>query len=85
MLETNTFDITTHTIFLRVRKEKIGWLKFIIDGYDGLATLSTLSVSEGLIKIWTPTSSLAQLFAVLNAVAEEITPFPTQTNAPTLD
>ncbi len=85
MLENNTFDITTFTIFLRIRKEKIGWLKFIIDGYDGLATLSTLSVSDGLIKIWTTKSSLAQLFAVLNAVAEEITPFPTQTNAPPLD
>lgn len=84
-METSTFDISTYTVFLRVRKEKIGWLKFIIEGYDGLATLSTLSVSEGLIKVWTTKSSLAQLFALLNAVAEEITPFPTQTNASILD
>ena len=84
-MKTDTFDSSTYTIFLRVRKEKIGWLKFIIEGYDGLATLSTLSVSEGLIKIWTTKSCLAQLFALLNAVAEEVTPFPTPPNVPTLD
>lgn len=84
-MKKDVFAPGTYTIFLRVRKEKIGWLKFIIEGYDGLATLSTLSVSEGLIKIWTTQSSLAQLFALLNAVAEEVTPFPTPTNVSPLD
>lgn len=79
-MKKEVFNATTYTIYLRVRKEKIGWLKFIIEGYDGLATLSTLSVSEGLIKIWTTHSSLAQLFALLDAVAGEVTPFPTPTH-----
>ena len=29
--------------YLLIRPEKISWLRFIFEGYDGLAVLSTLS------------------------------------------
>ncbi len=64
-------------IYLRIRKEKISWLKFILEGYDGLAMLSTISGKEGLVTIWTTLSGLKPLFSLLNDLAEELSTFTT--------
>ena len=39
--------------FLSIRPERIGWLRFILEGYDGLALLTTLSTDKGLVRIRT--------------------------------
>ncbi len=62
-------------IFLRIKKEKISWLKFILEGYDGMATLSTLSVTDGLVSIWTTHSYLPTLFDLLEELSIELNPY----------
>lgn len=56
-------------IFLHVRSEKIGWFRFILEGYDGLATLTTLSVQDGLVRLWTTSGNVQQVFELLADIA----------------
>ncbi len=39
------------TLYLRLNRERIAHLKFILEGYDGLALLSTIDAQQGLVKI----------------------------------
>ncbi|MBM9613548.1 DUF4911 domain-containing protein [Desulfobulbus rhabdoformis] len=39
--------------YLRIRPEKISWLRFIFEGYDGLAIVSTIAAKQGLVRIQT--------------------------------
>ncbi len=64
-------------IFLRIRRSRISWLKFILEAYDGLAILSTVSVSEGLVSVWTLEHNTQELFALLGELSETLTPYST--------
>lgn len=64
-----------HTIFLRILPAKIGWFKFILEGYDGLAVLTTVDRSIGLVSISFHLSSTGELFALLEALSGELTPY----------
>ncbi|WP_153306413.1 DUF4911 domain-containing protein [Desulfogranum japonicum] len=64
-------------IYLRIRPSQISWLKFIVEAYDGLALLSTVSVSEGLVTLWTLEHSIRELFALLGELAGNLTPYST--------
>ncbi|WP_161629969.1 DUF4911 domain-containing protein [Desulfogranum mediterraneum] len=74
----------SYSFFLRIRKEKIGWLKFILEGYDNMATISTISVSDGLVRIWTTGAALGEVFALLAALAGELSPYPAPADSPSL-
>ena len=63
------------SLFCRIRPARIGWLRHILEGYDGLALLSTLSAAEGLVRIQTPSCSYFALLNLLEALAPELTPF----------
>lgn len=73
-----SFDLSARVVFLKIRADKIGWFKFILEGYDGLATLSTLSVKEGLVQLWVPVAHVPTLFSLLEDLAPVLTPYPTQ-------
>ncbi|PIE58355.1 MAG: hypothetical protein CSA33_03980 [Desulfobulbus propionicus] len=65
-------------IYLRIRPARICWLKYILEAYDGLAVLSTISVQEGLVSLWTPEHNQCDLWALLGELSEDLTPYPTR-------
>lgn len=60
---------------LLIRPEKISWLRFILEGYDGLALLSTLSADQGLVRIQTLDCRFMETMRLLEALADNLTPF----------
>jgi len=64
--------------FLLIRPERISWLRFILEGYDGLATLSTLAVDRGLVRIQTLDCNMATIMRLLEELAEQLSPFTSQ-------
>ncbi|PIE59263.1 MAG: hypothetical protein CSA32_04880 [Desulfobulbus propionicus] len=60
------------TFFLVVKTEKIGWFKFILEGYDGLALITTISAEKGIVQLWTTSSSLPVLFSLLADIAPRL-------------
>jgi len=60
---------------LVIRPEKISWLRFILEGYDGLAILSTLSADQGLVRIQTLDCRFPETMRLLEALADNLTPF----------
>lgn len=62
--------------FLIIRPEKISWLRFIFEGYDGLAIVSTISAQQGLVRIQTLDCRFAEAMRLIAALAEDLTPYP---------
>lgn len=61
--------------YLFIRPEKISWLRFIFEGYDGLAILSTVSAATGLVRVQTPGSRFTETMQLLAALAIDLTPY----------
>ncbi|MCL1980398.1 MAG: DUF4911 domain-containing protein [Proteobacteria bacterium] len=61
--------------FLLIRPEKISWLRFILEGYDGLAILSTVAVDRGLVRLQTLDCNMSATMRLVEALAEQLTPF----------
>lgn len=59
--------------YLLIRPEKISWLRFILEGYDGLAVLSTLSAKNGLVRIQTLQTRLMEVMRLLEALSPDLT------------
>lgn len=62
--------------YLLIRPEKIGWLRFIVEGYDGLAMASTLSAIQGLVRIQTLDCRFSETMLLIAALAVDLTPYP---------
>ncbi len=60
--------------YLLIRPERIGWLRFILEGYDGLAVLTTISAEKGLVRMWSIDSRFEETMRLLEALAEDLTP-----------
>jgi hypothetical protein len=56
-------------VWLRIRSDRIHFLKFILEGYDGLGLLSTLDSRHGVVTIWSSRSGLNELFGLLADLA----------------
>ena len=56
-------------LYLRIRCEEIAYLRFILEGYDGLAVLSTMDADTGLVRLLYPASRGPELFSLLEALA----------------
>ena len=41
----------TRKLFLRINPKKIHFLKSILEGYEGLAMMSTIDVKKGLVSV----------------------------------
>ncbi len=61
--------------YLLIRGEKISWLRFMLEGYDGLAILTTISSKTGLVRLQTLRSRFDETMRLVNALAAELTPF----------
>ncbi len=56
-------------IILRISPARIAFLRFILEGYDGLAVVSTINAEEGLVRVWFPPSSGRDVIDLLNELA----------------
>ncbi|MCB2183970.1 MAG: DUF4911 domain-containing protein [Desulfobulbaceae bacterium] len=64
------------SLYLRINPRQIHFLKFLLEGYDGLAILSTVDASKGLVVVRFPTEVASFLFELLTDIAESIAPCP---------
>lgn len=62
----------THTLYLRIDPGRIHFLRFILEGYDGLAILSTVDARGGLVLIRYPDMNAPVLFELLGDLAERL-------------
>lgn len=62
-----------HRITLRVDRRDIFYIHYIIEGYDGLGTVTTRDRSRGLIQLTYPETCRDDLFDLIHALqAEEV-------------
>jgi len=60
------------TFFFIVRRDKISLFRFLLEGYDGLAILTTIDVNKGLVRILVPESREVELWQLLSAISPEL-------------
>ncbi|MBU4260639.1 MAG: DUF4911 domain-containing protein [Proteobacteria bacterium] len=63
----------TRKLYLRINPCRIHYLKFLLEGYDGMAILSTIDVQSGLVVVRYPSYSQAILFELLADLAADLT------------
>jgi hypothetical protein len=54
------------TLPLRIDCRRIGYLKFILEGYDNMALVTTLNAREGMIVLRYPPSFHDELLAIID-------------------
>ena len=59
-------------IYLRISPDKFHYLKFILEGYDSLAVLSTVNARQGLVEIRYPPEVKRDLEALLTEITSDI-------------
>ncbi len=62
----------TTQAFYRVEKSRIGFLKFIFEGYDNLAVLTTLDSAAGLVRLTISPGCSCEAFAVMADLKKDI-------------
>lgn len=62
----------TAELYLRISPGKIGYLKFLLEGYDGLAVLTTMDADHGLVRLLVPPARYAEAFLLLENLAAEL-------------
>jgi len=60
------------TFYLRIRPDRISLLRFLLEGYEGLAVLSTVDVRQGLVRLIVPACRYVELWSLLAAVCEDL-------------
>lgn len=59
---------------LRIAPNRIHFLKFILEGYDGLAVLSTIDRKIGLVEVHYPATREKEVVELLQALRPDILP-----------
>ena len=65
-------------ITLRINPERIYFVKFILEAYDGLAGQSTIDAKQGIIKICFPEEVRADVELLLQELEPNIRPQETE-------
>ncbi len=55
--------------YFRIRPDRISLFRFLLEGYDGLATLSTLSAKQGLVKTLVPKSRISEFLPLMASIS----------------
>ena len=58
--------------YYRVDRRKIGYMKFIFEGYDGIANLTTLNADLGIISINIPDGCDSYVDKLLDVLGADI-------------
>lgn len=59
-------------IYLRIAPDKFHYLKFLLEGYDNLAILSSHDSSAGIVVIRYPQTMAKDLFGLLQSIAPNL-------------
>ncbi len=59
-------------IFLRISPERFHTIKFILEGYDNLALLSSFDHKKGVVRLRFPYELMPDLFSLLTAIAKDL-------------
>ena len=62
----------TQARYFRVDRRDLAYMKFILEAYEGLVVLSTVTREEAVVRVAYPHFSAADADALLKALAEEI-------------
>jgi hypothetical protein len=60
------------SLFFRINPKKISLFRFLLEGYDGIATLSTIEAKQGLVKTLVPVSRLSEFWPLINDIANTL-------------
>lgn len=60
------------SLYLRIPPRKISLLRFLLEGHDGLAMLSTLDSSLGIVRLLVTESRYNELFRFLAGTSHEL-------------
>ena len=63
-------------LYLRLARGRFHTLKFILEGYDGLAQLSSAGNKGALVRLRYPYQRRGELFDLLAALAPQLRPAP---------
>ncbi|OKY75256.1 MAG: hypothetical protein BM485_09790 [Desulfobulbaceae bacterium DB1] len=69
-------EVETKKLYLRISPRQIHYLKFLLEGYDGMAILSTVDAGSGLVLVRYPAESSRFLFSLLDELAPTLTLSP---------
>ena len=62
----------SESLYLIIAPARISLLRFLLEGYDGLAMLSTLDSKTGLVRMRFPGPRYHELMVFLTAVAADL-------------
>lgn len=62
----------SETLFLAIDPARISLLRFLLEGHEGLAVLTTLDSRTGLVRLLFPRTRYAELITFLDAVATDL-------------
>ncbi len=62
-------------LFLNIRTDKFYFLKFILEGYDGIAILSSSGIRKDIVLIRYPRELRSDVFNLLSEIAGTINPY----------
>lgn len=63
---------TQQELFLRIAPDKFHMLKFILEGYDNLAILSSHDMTRGVVRLRFISSAAPDLFQLLASLAGQL-------------
>lgn len=64
------------TLYLRIAPSRFHFLKFILEGYDNLAILSSIDGAGGIVVLRYATESAGDLFLLLESIAPQLSDIP---------
>ncbi len=59
-------------IYFIIDPGRFHFLKFILEGYDNFAILSSIKRKEGVVRVKTPRESLSDVMILISAIADSI-------------
>lgn len=59
-------------LFLRIAPDRFHYLKFILEGYDNMAILSSHDMANGIVRLRYLSSSKRDLFHLLSSLAGKL-------------
>ncbi|TLN15325.1 DUF4911 domain-containing protein [bacterium] len=74
------YTLAVTTRYFKVDRSEIGYLRFIIESYEGLATISTMDAKNGIVSLSVPDSFAEEADRLVEALRSEMViteiPFP---------
>ena len=61
-------------LYICIRPDKFYFLKFILEGYDGIAMLSSSGIRKEIVLIRYPREQRKDIFSLLSSLAPKISP-----------